>query len=333
MLRRIRGQARTGPISRSCSVSIDLDPIDCYYRIHALGASPAELDDLILRRCVPRFAQLFERRGISATFFVVAREVDLAAAGRSARAARSLLVELRDAGHELANHSYSHHYELARLPDARVDEEISRAHEQLGEALGEPVVGFRGPGYDISPAMLEVLGRLGYLYDSTVFPAPGYYAAKAAVMGLIKLLGRKSGAVLTNPRALLAPPDPYRPDARAPWRRGQSSLVELPIAVTPYARTPAIGTSLLLAPDWLRAHWLEAMRRRPFFNLELHGIDLADADLDGIPGELVSRQPDLRVPLVRKLRALEATLDRIAQDYEFVTLREAATRIQRKSER
>jgi hypothetical protein len=71
------------------------------------------------------------------------------------------------------------------------------------------------------------------------------------------------------------------------------------------------------------------MRRRPFFNLELHGIDLCDPDRDGIPSELALRQPDLRVELAWKRRALEATLDRLAMEYEFVLLREAATRVQR----
>ena len=184
--------------------------------------------------------------------------------------------------------------------------------------------GFRAPGYDLSPAMVDELMRLGYLYDSSIFPAPGYYAAKAAIMGVMRAAGRSSGAVLTNPRALLAPVDPYRPSPAAPWRRGQASLVELPIAVTPGMRVPAIGTSLLLAPHWVRARMLEAMRRRRFFNLELHGIDLADADDDGIPGELVTREPAFRAPLERKLRALEATLDRLAADFDFITLREAA---------
>jgi hypothetical protein len=74
---------------------------------------------------------------------------------------------------------------------------------------------------------------------------------------------------------------------------------------------------------------LEQMRARPFFNLELHGIDLIDADSDGIPAELVARQPDLRAPLVAKQRAFEATLDRLAHDYEIVPLREVAKRVQR----
>jgi peptidoglycan-N-acetylglucosamine deacetylase len=314
---------------RRCAVSIDLDSIGCYYRIHALGPAPEELRDVVMRRCVPRFAALFERRGIRATFFVVGQDIDLEIGGGAARAARGRLAELCAAGHELGNHSYSHPYDLARLSREVVGREIERAHELISEVAGRAVRGFRAPGYDLSADMIEALMRLGYHYDSSIFPAPGYYAAKAVVMGAMRLLGRQSGAVLTNPRALAAPADPYRPAARAPWRRGQASLVELPVAVTPVMRTPVIGTSVLVAPDFLRARWLEAMRARPFFNFELHGIDLADADEDGIPGVLVARQPDLRVPLSRKLRALEATLDRLSLDHEFVTLEQAAAWVQR----
>lgn len=310
---------------RLCSISIDVDPIPCYYRIHGLGPSPVELRDLIMRRCVPRFAEVFARRGIAATFFLVGEDVDPAVIGAAdARAARHLVTSLVAAGHEIANHSYSHHYDLARLSPDVIADEITSAHRILSEVAGTPVRGFRAPGYDVSGPMIETLVRLDYAYDSSIFPAPGYYAAKAMVMGLMAMAGRETGAVLTNPRALRAPADPYRPSATAPWRRGQASLVELPIAVTPGLRVPAIGTSLLLAPAWLRARCLEAMKRRRFFNLELHGIDLADAEQDGIPGELVRRQPDLRAPLSRKLRALEATIDRLAADYEFVPLRSAA---------
>ncbi len=314
---------------RLCSVSIDLDPISCYYRIHALGAAPEGIGDLIMRRCLPRFAELFARRNIAATFFVVGSDVDVEFDTRQVRSARSQLVDLDRAGHEIANHTYSHPYDLARLSREQVAEEIGRAHHLLSGVIGRPVVGFRSPGYDVSAAVLDQLMELGYSYDSSVFPAPTYYLAKAVVMGAMTLIGRDSGAVLTNPRALMAPANPYRPAVGAPFRRGQAALVELPIAVTPLARTPVIGTSLLLAPSWLRSRWLDAMRRRSFFNLELHGIDLADADRDGIPGELVAKQPDLRVALVRKQRALEATLDRLAVDYDMVTLSAAAARAQR----
>jgi hypothetical protein len=150
------------------------------------------------------------------------------------------------------------------------------------------------------------------------------------VMGAMALSGRASGAVLGNPRALAAPLLPYRPSATSPWRTGQAPVIELPISVSPFFRIPAIGTSILLAPTAIRARMLESMRDRPFFNFELHGVDLLDADQDGIPGELVARQPDLRAPLLVKQRALEATLDRLAPDFTFVPLREVASEVQRR---
>lgn len=306
---------------RAAAVSIDLDGLGCYYRIHALGPHPAELEHVILERALPRAAALFARRGLHVTWFVIAHDVD----GHAANTQR--LKTLADAGDEIGNHSYSHPYDLARLPATVIDREIAEADRVL-RAIA-PVRGFRAPGYDVSPAMLDTLARLGYRYDSSVFPAPGYYAAKAAVMAALAAAGRPSGAVLTNPRALLAPTNPYRPSMTAPWRRGQAPMVELPVAVTPWTRVPAIGTSLLVAPAWLRSRLVAAMARRDFFNLELHGIDFADAEKDGIPGELVDRQPDLRIPVADKLERLDRVLDEVASRWNFATLGEVAAETQR----
>lgn len=315
-----------------CAISIDLDGIGCYYRIHGLGPHPAELEHVILERALPRAAALFASRGANVTWFVIGRDADGDAVlpdrgARSGNAARLRL--LAAAGDELANHSYSHPYDLARMSATAVDEEIASCDRVLREITGAPVRGFRAPGYDVSPAMLDSLARLGYRYDSSIFPAPGYYAAKAAVMSALAALGRPSGAVLTNPRALAAPTDPYRPAMTAPWRRGQAPIVELPIAVTPWTRLPAIGTTLIVAPRWLRARMLDAMAKRSFFNFELHGIDFADADKDGIPGELVDRQPDLRVPIDDKLARLDQILDHVERRWELTTLGEVAADTQR----
>jgi hypothetical protein len=133
---------------------------------------------------------------------------------------------------------------------------------------------------------------------------------------------------MVNPRQLAAPPDPYRPAMTAPWRRGQAPLVELPIAVTPWLRVPAIGTSLIVAPAVVRARVIAAMARRAFFNFELHGIDFADAEKDGIPGELVARQIDLRVPIAEKLARLEGILDELQRGWDVVTLAEVASDVQ-----
>lgn len=314
-----------------CAVSIDLDGIACYYRIHALGRAPAELEHIIFERALPRAAALFAQKNLHVTYFVIGRDVDAEAAlpDRAARTANAQrLRTLAERGDELANHSYSHPYDLARLSPAAVDAEIANCDRVLRSIAGH-VRGFRAPGYDLSPAMLDTLARLGYRYDSSVFPAPGYYAAKAAVMTALLALGKPSGAVLTNPRALVAPATPYRPSMTAPWRRGQAPVVELPVAVTPWTRVPAIGTTLLVAPSWVRGKLIDWMARRAFFNFELHGIDFADAEQDGIPGELVERQPDLRIPIDDKLARFDAILDDIARRWQFKTLAEVAADVQR----
>jgi peptidoglycan-N-acetylglucosamine deacetylase len=285
------------------SVSVDLDPVECYWRIHAIpGAPPPQARHAILRRCLPRFAELFARHGARATFFVVARDLEEDAEGRA------LLAQLARDGHELASHTYSHPYDLVRLPSAAIVTEIDRAHGLIGACAGAAPCGFRAPGYAVSAEIIDLLRARAYRYDSSAFPSAAYYGAKAAVMGALRVVGRKSSSILDTPRVLAAPRAPYRPAAGAPYRRGALDIVELPMAVTAVARLPVIGTSLVTAPGWLRRHLVTVALRAPFFNLELHGIDLADADADEIPPALVARQPDLRRPLAHKLRALDETL-------------------------
>jgi hypothetical protein len=111
---------------------------------------------------------------------------------------------------------------------------------------------------------------------------------------------------------------PWPGAARRPAGRGH-----------PWLRLPAIGTSLILAPAAIRRGIVRAMARRRFWNFELQGIDFADAEQDGISGELVARQPDLRVPIADKLARLEQLLDQIARSWRLVTVGEAAAEAQR----
>jgi len=266
---------------------------------------------------LPRFAELFARHDLRATFFVVGADLEEDAEGRG------LLAELARAGHELANHTHTHRYDFARLPYAAMAEEIDRAHAVIGACAGAAPIGFRAPGYAINSDALDLLRARGYRYDSSVFPSAAYYGAKALVMAAMRVAGRPSGSFLDNPRVLFAPRQPYRPAPTAPYRHGGDGLLEVPIAVTPLARLHVIGTSLILAPAWLRRHLVSAALRAPFFNLELHGIDLADAEADGIPPALIARQPDLRRSLAYKLRALDETLTAArAAGARCVTLRE-----------
>ena len=236
---------------------------------------------------------------------------------------RRLLEQLAAAGHELANHSYAHRYELTRLPRARIAEEIDRGHAAVAACAGTAPAGFRAPGYETSAEVIDLLVERGYAYDSSTFPAVPYYLAKAAVMGGAapdrQEVGQHPGPALGAD----GPPAPYRPRADQVYRRGDRPILELPMTVTPGLRVPVFGTALITAPAWLRRRLVAAALRQPFFNLELHGIDLCDAEVDGAPPALIARQPDLRWSLAHKRQALAETLAQAREaGARFQTLRE-----------
>lgn len=304
---------------RLAALSVDLDEIDCYASIHGLDS----LGDVraIYRRALPRFEELFDELEVPATFFVIGRDVD----GENAERLR----RLHAAGHELGNHTYDHLYDLTRQDRGRIEEEIDRGADAIEAAIGRRPVGFRAPGYTINDTVFEVLEQRGYLYDSSVFPCPPYYGAKAAAIGLYRARarlgrGRASSSVVDDPRVLGAPADPYR-RGQPYWNRGHG-LIELPIGVTRMFRLPYIGTTVALASPTGAELLTRQMLGRPLINLELHGIDLADADRDGLQ-ELRPHQPDLRRDAEHKADNLRRAV-RVLRDagYELVTLAEAARR-------
>ena len=83
---------------------------------------------------------------------------------------QSLLASIAAAGHEIGNHSYHHEPWLHRYSKQQIEAEIGRAETQIEQATGGKPVGFRGPGFSVSHATLEVLTRRGYLYDASTLP-------------------------------------------------------------------------------------------------------------------------------------------------------------------
>jgi len=184
--------------------------------------------------------------------------------------------------------------------------------------------GFRAPGYTITDEVFEVLHELGVSYDSSVFPCPSYWAAKAAAISLIALRGRTSRSIVDTPAVLAAPTRPYVV-GRPYWRRGSGIVVELPVQVTPGLRLPFIGTYVTLWGPAVGRRLARACIGEPVVTLELHGIDVLD-EADGL-GSLRPHQPDVRVPRERKLEALRGAIDELrGGGYRFVTSSEAAAR-------
>lgn len=302
---------------RLAALSIDLDEIPCYAAIHGLAPPDGHAAHAVYRNALPRVEALLDALGIRATFFAIGSDLDEAEAAAA-------IGRLHRRGHEIANHSFWHRYDFSRGTPEAIRDDVARGRDAIAAVTGEAPVGFRAPGYNVVDAVFDALADLGVAYDSSVFPCPAYYAARAAAIAWIGARGRHSTSLVGDAGVLRAPADPYRV-ARPYWRRGDRTL-ELPIGVTRGAsgRLPFIGTTLVLS-DPARAAWLtRRIVGRPLVNLELHGIDLADAEQDGL-GFLSRHQPDLRRPVAHKRASLVAAITTLRDaGYAFVTLREAA---------
>lgn len=300
--------------TRVCAVSVDLDEIHHYFAIHGLlaeGRAAHAVYEVALAR-MDAFARALE---VPLTLFAVGADLERPESAAQLRA-------LSDRGHAVENHSLGHRYDLVRLGPDEIEAQIEGGIDAVARAVGVRPTGFRAPGYTVSDAVFDALDAVGVAFDSSVFPCPAYYGAKAAVMTAMRVAGRRSASVLDTPRVLLAPTRPYRP-GKPWWKRGARRFVELPIQVTPLARLPVIGTSLGLAGPAGTRFVARACAGEPLVNLELHGLDFLGAE-DGLDA-LAQHQPELRRPLSRRLDALTAFVETLrGAGYAFVRLDEAA---------
>ena len=304
---------------RLAAVSVDLDEIRLYREIHGVGlrGGGQTPSPVVYQRAVPRLCAWAATEGLPLTWFVVGK--DLESSDTTIPFERVLA-----RGDEIGNHSLDHRYDLSRLSRLEIERQVHGAQDMIESAIGVRPVGFRAPGYTQSEALMAALHAAGLVYDSSVFPCPAYYAAKAAALGVQRLVGRRSASILAAPQMLRAPRQPYRVGTPF-WCRGAAGLIEIPIQVTPRWRLPFIGTSLTLAGLKGARYLARSIVGQPFVNLELHGIDALDCS-DGL-ADLKHIQPDLQRSVPAKLQIFSAAVSVLRNaGYVFVTMRDIASR-------
>lgn len=111
-----------------------------------------------------RFLEVAEQLGIHYTIFVIGKDLDKADN-------RQAVVRWARAGHEIANHSWSHRADFGALSGRELRDEVARAHYIIGESVGLAPRGFVAPGWARSRELMDVLSELGYSYDASHFPS------------------------------------------------------------------------------------------------------------------------------------------------------------------
>ncbi|MCP4499788.1 MAG: polysaccharide deacetylase family protein [Deltaproteobacteria bacterium] len=307
------------------SISIDVDGIGCYHSIHGLEI---EGDDPIYTKALPRFLDAMDELGCRATLFVIGKDLECPPR-------QQLIAEAAARGHEIASHSYAHDYGLSRAAPASIDADLCRAADLIKETSGRRPRGFRAPGYNQSEALFDALERQKIAYDSSFFPTPAYFAARAAALLKYRLTRRESQSLLGDFREFSTTRNPFMPSATKRFRPASKtqgervgsntrSFVEIPMTVSTPMRLPWLGTTLALFPDAIGVAMTHAVlfRAHPVV-LELHAMEFLGAN-DGVSKKLIGLQPDLQVPLDDKLRRLRRTFDLLSSKRTVVPLEEIA---------
>lgn len=93
-----------------------------------------------------------------ATFFMIGQEMD---------AFEDVAREVHTAGHEIANHTYSHP-DLTTLKLEEMRAELQKADERIRRLTGKPVMSFRPPYFAVNEDILALAGEFGYTAIGTV---------------------------------------------------------------------------------------------------------------------------------------------------------------------
>lgn len=301
------------------SLSLDLDNKWSYMKTH--GDAGWENFPTYLDVIVPRALDFLRERNLNITFFIVGQD--------AARAENSDAIrQISDAKHEIGNHSFNHEPWLHLYSKQQLTEEFERTENALENVTGQKTIGFRGPGYSLSPTVLEVLAERDYEYDCSTLPtyiaplARAYYFFKSPEMSPGEREKRRKlfGKFADGFQSL----KPYK------WQIGEKSLTEIPVTTLPVFKTPIHASYVIYLSTFsktlARAYWKTAVEMcratGTQLSLLLHPLDF----LSGADAPELKFFPAMNLPVEEKLEFVGEILETFTGRFEVVNMREHARR-------
>ena len=298
------------------SLSLDLDNKWSYMKTH--GDKGWDSFPTYLPIVVPRFLKFLDDRKLKITVFVVGQDAAL-------EKNDAALASISAAGHEIGNHSFHHEPWLHLYSLERIDEELARAEEHLERVTGERPIGFRGPGFSLSPDVLKVLSARDYQYDCSTFPtflgplARLYYFMTAKLDEQQKKERKKLFGTLS---------EGFKPLRPFFWKTTQTPLLEIPVTTMPLFKVPIHVSYLLYLNQFSRTlamtYWRMALTMCRLAgvapSLLLHPLDFMGCDDDSDLGFF----PAMRVPHGPKCELVGDVIDLMCRYYDVRPVRDHA---------
>lgn len=173
---------------------------------------------------MPILLDIYAKLGIKGTFFFV---------GDMADKFPEVVKMIIPYGHEVASHGWSHEVfnGFDVLPYKTQVEHLARSKKLLEDISGQEVISFRAPALRINSNTARALAETGFKIDSSI--APQRFDFFLSFGGLQKL------------KWLNAPRLPYRTDEKNLFKKGNGSIIEVPLTAM---LIPFVGTTMRIMP-------------------------------------------------------------------------------------
>ena len=303
------------------SLGLDLDNLWAYMKIHGDAGwdrFPSYLDILC-----PALLDVLRQHRLRMTVFIVGQDAALEKNGAS-------LASLSAAGHEIGNHSFRHEPWFHLYSKAEIETEIRTAEEAIEKATGRRPVGFRGPGFSLSPDTLRVLVNRGYRYDCSTLPTFLGPLARAYYFMNSRGLSPEEREKRSKLYGTLS--DGFQPIRPYSWSVDGRPLVELPVTTMPGLRVPFHLSYVLYLRRFSRAlAWTYFRTSLAICRMTgvspsylLHPLDL----LGGDKVRELAFFPGMDLPTGLKIDFLHEVLDALGSSFRIVTLEEHARAVE-----
>jgi peptidoglycan-N-acetylglucosamine deacetylase len=306
------------------SLSLDLDNKWSYMKTH--GDAGWESFPSYLDVVVPRSLDFLRQRNLEITYFIVGQD---AALDKNLDA----LSQISNAGHEIGNHSFRHEPWLHLYSKEQLIEEFEKTENAIANFTNQKLIGFRGPGYSLSPTVLEVLAERGYEYDCSTLPtyigplARAYYFLASPDMSAEEKTKRKKlfGKFSDGFQSL----KPFK------WQIGEKTMVEIPVTTLPIFKTPIHASYVIYLSTFsklaAKTYWKTAVEMCKLTGTELslllHPLDF----MSGEDAPELKFFPAMNLPIEKKLEFLSEIIETFSGKFEIVNMKKHADFVRNKN--
>ncbi len=302
------------------TLSLDLDNQWSYMKTH--GDAGWESFPSYLNICVPRILEFLKARNWKITFFIVGQDAAL-------EKNHDAIFQIVFDEHEIGNHSFRHEPWLHLYSDAELYDEIKKAEDAITELAKQKPIGFRGPGYSLSPSVLSVLIKLSYHYDCSTLPT--FVAPLARLFYFLKSAKMTEEEKQKRQKLFGQFSDGFKPLKPYFWQVGNEKLLEIPVTTFPTLRLPVHVSYLLylasfsetLAVTYFKSSIKACQISSTHFSLLLHPLDFLSGD--DVPE--LKFFPAMNLSYSRKMHILERIFQIFEEAFTVVNLKTYAEQV------